>query len=214
MNTAAIPTHSVERDIEDFDRALESTPKPLTQFTVERNLATNQITGEPFQPVALTGEYIPKTPVSRTPEIIEYILAKLSEGVFMTVICRQPGMPSVSAVHKWSKNDAALAKDIEEARLIGCDAMEADILQIADDGSNDTYTDDEGHIIANTDHIQRSKLRVSARFELLKVMNPAKHGDKIDVNHGGQAGNPIRMIAAGMSQQEASNLYLEMLNQI
>lgn len=49
-------------------------------------------------------------------------------------------------------------------------------LDIADDGSNDTYLDENGATFVNHDHIQRSRLRVQYRQWLMGVMAPRKYG--------------------------------------
>lgn len=71
------------------------------------------------------------------------------------------------------------------ARESQADKMAEDILQIADDGLNDTYTDDSGNDRTNQDVIARSRLRVDARKWLASKMAPKKYGEKLDLNHSG-----------------------------
>lgn len=52
---------------------------------------------------------------------------------------------------------------------------------IADDGSNDTYIDDDGNVKVNHDVIQRSKLRVEQRRWHASKLRPKKYGDRIQV---------------------------------
>jgi hypothetical protein len=54
------------------------------------------------------------------------------------------------------------------------DLMFEDILNIADDSSGDTITDDEGNERINTEFVQRSKIRVDTRKWALSRMNPKK----------------------------------------
>lgn len=72
--------------------------------------------------------------------------------------------------------------------------QEDELLDIADDGTNDTYVDDEGKVRVDHDHIQRSKLRIETRKWLMAKLKPKKYGDKVDVNHGGQADNPLSVL--------------------
>lgn len=58
--------------------------------------------------------------------------------------------------------------------------MAEEMLEIADDGRNDTYKDEDGREIANQDVIARSRLRVDARKWLMARMAPKKYGDKIE----------------------------------
>jgi hypothetical protein len=59
------------------------------------------------------------------------------------------------------------------------------MLEIADDGRNDTYEDENGHQHVNTDHIQRSRLRIDARKWLASKMAPKKYGDRVEQAHSG-----------------------------
>lgn len=61
--------------------------------------------------------------------------------------------------------------------------MAEQIIEISDDGTNDTYVvrDEKGNALeerVNHDHIQRSRLRVDARKWLLSKMRPEKYGDR------------------------------------
>lgn len=74
------------------------------------------------------------------------------------------------------------------AREAQMEQMGAELLEIADDGSNDTYKDDEGNERTDHDVINRSRLRVDTRKWLMSKLAPKKYGDKLDLNHGGSVG--------------------------
>lgn len=57
------------------------------------------------------------------------------------------------------------------------DAMADEILVIADDGTGDSWTDDDGVVRTNHDVIARSKLRVDTRKWLMSKLAPKKYGD-------------------------------------
>ena len=61
-----------------------------------------------------------------------------------------------------------------------------EIIEIADDDQNDyiEQTLPSGDIIekVNSEHIQRSRLRVDARKWVLSKMNPKKYGEKLDLD--------------------------------
>jgi hypothetical protein len=67
------------------------------------------------------------------------------------------------------------------AMELRADKMADDILQIADDGLNDSYTDENGVVRVNQDVIARSRLRVDARKWLASKMAPKRYGDKLDI---------------------------------
>ena len=94
-------------------------------------------------------------------------------------------MPGMSFVFKWLGEDPEFAKQYARAREDQAEAMLEEILEIADDSSNDTVEtyDKAGNPIdtANTEWIQRSKLRVDARKWAMSKLAPKKYGDKIGI---------------------------------
>ncbi len=70
------------------------------------------------------------------------------------------------------------AEQYARAMELRADKMADDILQIADDGANDTYQTENGPA-TNHDVIARSRLRVDARKWLAGKMAPKKYGDKL-----------------------------------
>lgn len=101
-------------------------------------------------------------------------------------------MPAVRTVSDWKAAHEAFAADIAHAREEGFDKIAADCLEIADETSKDTIYGDNG-ARADTEWISRSKLRIETRLKLLAKWDPKRYGDKVDVNHGGQDGNPVNM---------------------
>lgn len=83
--------------------------------------------------------------------------------------------------------------------------MADELLQIADDGTNDTQIDKEtGVPIVNYDHIQRSKLRIDARKFLMAKMNPRTYGDRLSLDHSGKVETGI----------DLANVPTEVLNEL
>jgi len=119
------------------------------------------------------------------PEIIEEILGRLASGESLRAICSEDGKPSASVFRGWVVDDLdGLAERYARARDIGVDAMADDMLEIADDGTNDWMErndpDNPGYII-NWEHVQRSRLRVESRKWYLAKLAPKKYGDKLEV---------------------------------
>lgn len=131
-------------------------------------------------------------PTLYTPELFEGICERMAKGEPLAVICREDGMPHPSTVRDWANGDEALSRRFGRAREDGEDAIAADCLKIADDGTNDTTIVD-GMSLLNSEHIQRSKLRVETRLKLLAKFNPKRWGDKVEVDnkHSGNVGMTI-----------------------
>jgi hypothetical protein len=115
-------------------------------------------------------------------------------------------MPSYGAVYDWRETDAEFSSRLARARDKGEEAIALDCLAIADNARNDWMEKHggDGDVIGyqlNGEHVQRSKLRIETRLKLLKIWNPAKYGEKMDVNHGVQPDNPL----AKLFEQVAGN---------
>lgn len=127
----------------------------------------------------------------RRAEIMGIVVASLGEGKPLAEICREPGMPDRVTIYRWRDEDAEFAQHIARAREAGFDAIAEDCLDIADETGRDTKYGKDGQESPDGEWIARSRLRVETRLKLLAKWDPKRYGDKVDVNHGGQAGNPI-----------------------
>lgn len=89
----------------------------------------------------------------------------------------------------WCRADSALDIAHAHARDDGFDAIAADCLVIADDGSLDfipkTTEDGEVSFGVDRDHISRSKLRVETRLKLLAKWDPKRYGERLELEHNG-----------------------------
>ncbi len=132
------------------------------------------------KPVAADKE--PKQP-SVTEKLEAYGLDAICERVadchFLHDIAKDVGVSRGSMV-KWlgAGSNADLYARAREAQA---DRMAEDILQIADDGTRDTYIDSEGRERTDQDVIARSRLRVDARKWLAAKMAPKKYGEKLAI---------------------------------
>lgn len=130
-------------------------------------------------------------PTTYGPEIREKILKLLEEGKSLRKACQGEDMPTPAAVLKWCKTDKDFAERYDHARMVGYMLRADELLDIADDGTNDTYVDDEGRPRVDIDVIQRSRLRVDTRKWVLAKMLPKIYGDKVINEHTGTDGEPL-----------------------
>ena len=133
----------------------------------------------------------------RTPEIETRIIEGLCDGVPLRELCRQDGMPNWRTVYDWISADEELAARIAHARDLGFDAIAEDILDIADDGTNDWVErkrkDGSVDTVMDSEHVQRSKLRIETRLKLLAKWAPKKYGDKQQVEVGNKDGEALKI---------------------
>lgn len=112
-----------------------------------------------------------------TEEIADIICERIADGESLRRICRDDEMPSTSTVLKWLNTFPLFSTQYARAREAQADAIFDEILDIADDGLNDTYTDGDGQIKTNQDVIARSRLRIDARKWMAGKLRPKKYGD-------------------------------------
>jgi hypothetical protein len=99
-------------------------------------------------------------------------------------------MPAAPTVCRWALK-APFSEQYARAREIGYALMADDLLEIADDGRNDKFSDDDGHVMVDHDVIARSRLRVDTRKWLLSKCLPKIYGDKLAHEHAGPNGAAI-----------------------
>lgn len=131
-------------------------------------------------------------PSAFTQKTADAICARIADGESLRQICRDAAMPDKSTVMRWLDAHAAFRDQYARARELQADHFADEILEIADDGTNDWMTregkDGDGIEVANHEHINRSRLRVDSRKWLMSKLAPKKYGEKItaDLNHGAQ----------------------------
>jgi hypothetical protein len=131
-------------------------------------------------------------PSKKTPELVEDVLAKLSRGIPLAVICREDDKPCASIWRDWCDADENLAIAYARAREVGFDAIAVEALDIADDTWNDTRVTPEGNEVANSEWISRSRLRVETRLKLLAKWDPKRYGDRLAL--AGDSGAPLQVV--------------------
>lgn len=117
-----------------------------------------------------------------TDEIANEICARLVDGMSLKKICEMDDMPSKSTVFKWLSENEVFSDKYARAREAQADTLADEIIDIADDGTNDTYEDEEGNVRTDHDVIARSRLRVDARKWIASKLKPKKYGDKIQTD--------------------------------
>jgi hypothetical protein len=123
-----------------------------------------------------------------TAELAAAICERISLGESLRSICRDEKMPAKSTVFEWLSQDAAFADQYARARESSADVLAEEILEIADDATNDWMernAEDNAGWVANGEHIQRSRLRVDTRKWIAAKLKPKKYGERQTVEHEG-----------------------------
>ena len=133
-----------------------------------------------------------KRPVGR-PKVLTQapkteICERIAEGETLRAICRSAHIPSRSVIHRELLADVAFADQYARAKELQLEEMEDELLEIADDGTNDWMErNGEGGGAAgwrvNGEHIQRSRARIETRKWIMSKRAPKKYGERITQEH-------------------------------
>ena len=144
--------------------------------------------------------------------LAEAICDRLADGESLNAICKSENMPSERTVRTWARTpDHPFSPKYARAREIGYFKLADELLEIADDGSNDWMrrTGKDGEDLGwaiNGEHIARSRLRVDTRKWLLSKCLPKIFGDRITAEHTGPGTVPVR-IDRSMTAKQAAEAY-------
>jgi hypothetical protein len=116
------------------------------------------------------------------PEIADLICDRIAGGESLRQICQDATMPARSTIFVWLEEHEDFARVYRLARQLQIEDLMDEILEIADDSSND-WIDREGadgkkYRVFNPDSIRRSKLRIGARKWLVSKLMPKRYGWK------------------------------------
>jgi hypothetical protein len=135
---------------------------------------------------------------SYTLELAESFCAELACGRPMKEICADPGMPDARTIFRWLNQHEEFQRLYGIARAAACDAMAAEILEIADDTSSDWIEEPSksgnGRVRrADNAVVQRARLRIESRKWLLSKLKPEKYGDVQQTQLTGPGGGPLQI---------------------
>ena len=136
-------------------------------------------------------------PTKYTSKLVNEICARLASGDSLRTICMEDKFPSKTTVLRWLFDDKheGFRDQYERARTMQAEIMAEEMLDIADDGTNDWMEkhgkDGESYYQLNGEHVQRSRLRLDTRKWVASRLLPKKYGDKVQQEITGANGGPI-----------------------
>lgn len=110
------------------------------------------------------------------------ICAELAEGKSLRSICRDESMPCIRTVFTWMRTNPEFLQQYARAKEESADALADEMLDIADDSARDYIKRGDGEsaeTVFNSEHVQRSRLRVDTRKWIASKLKPKKYGDKL-----------------------------------
>lgn len=124
-------------------------------------------------------------PTTYNKTIGEKLCRRLEKGESLRAICADDGMPSTSVFYQWYKRNPEFAERYADARALQAILMDDDLQAIADDHSRDYKTvvrDGQEVEVVDSEHIQRSKLRVDTMKFRMTKMAPRMFGEKLELS--------------------------------
>lgn len=126
-------------------------------------------------------------PTLYTDDLVNIICDRLSDGMSLRTVCRSDDMPCKATVLDWIKNKEGFLDQYTRAKTESADALVDEMLDIADDATNDWMIDNirgeeaPGYKLMG-EHINRSRLRLDTRKWIAARMQPKKYGERIEQN--------------------------------
>lgn len=108
------------------------------------------------------------------------ICEMIVDGMSLRKACLDVNIPP-STFLRWCDDHPELGEQYAKHRRLQAELLAAELLEIADDKTNDVIVTEDGRMIANTEFISRSRLRVDTRKWILSKMLPKIYGDKIAI---------------------------------
>ncbi len=133
-------------------------------------------------------------PTSRTDQITQEIVDRISEGEPLAQICRDAHIPQIRTVYDWMESDESFSADIARARIAGYDMIAQDAMRIADSPitGEETEVDADGNVIKikRSDMLGHRKLQIETRLKLLAKWDPKRYGDRVQTELSGSVSLP------------------------
>ncbi len=148
-------------------------------------------------------------PSTYTEAIALELCERIANGESLRSICAEDGMPAQRTVFKWLSAHPEFVQQYSHAREAQADTLFDEILDIADDGSNDWMLRKRGDLeawVENGEALRRSQLRVDARKWMAGKLRPKKYGEKVTQEISGPDGRPIEIEA--MSDRDRARAML------
>lgn len=147
-------------------------------------------------------------PSGYSDKIATAICERLITGESLRSICRDAGMPKKSTVFQWLAARPAFADQYARARELQADTYFDEVIDIADDGSNDWIEREIGKglviTVENGEALKRSQMRIDARKWMAGKLRPKKYGERVALEHSGPEGGPMRV--TNMTDEELERI--------
>lgn len=173
-----------------------SPPEGLQSFQVAQ---ASQVAVEPQKRVELDDA------------MFDAICDQLANGKTLLQICRDDGMPGASTVRRWVQRGSKETRaKYASARELGIETLADEIVEIADDSSQDEKEIENGrgetYTVMNREFAERSKIRIDARKWMLSKLAAHTYGDKIEHSGEIKGGGTVFTLHIGEGSKEVKSV--------
>lgn len=113
-----------------------------------------------------------------TQELADEICVKIaSNGKGIKLLCAEnPHWPNKDTIFAWLKNYPDFSDQYVKAKQFQIETFIDDMLEIADDASQDLIANERGTLVSNNTSITRARLRIDTRKWLASKLVPKTYG--------------------------------------
>lgn len=126
-------------------------------------------------------------PIRYSDKVVNKINKRLQGGESVAEICRDKDMPDKSVFYDWLRKHDGLMDEYKLSKIIGIEALVDEMMEIANDTSNDFVMTDKGPRF-NSEHVQRSRLRIDTIKWVATKLVPRLYGETKHIEISGDVG--------------------------
>ena len=149
-------------------------------------------------------------PTEYTQELADLICERIAiHGVGLKKLCEMyDDMPEKAAIRRWCIKHPEFGSQYARAKVQQIDTLVDEIIEIADDSSQDVMINEHGNRVCNSEFIARSRLRIDTRKWLASKLVPKVYG----LNPIEQEANYPPLTLKGVTDpNEAAKIYQQMM---
>ena len=125
----------------------------------------------------------PRPPVEYSLDLVTEICARIAEGGYLKVICREAGKPHYTTFFRWLQAHPEAQELYRAARQMGGHWHADRIIEMCDE-QPERVKDEKGAARIDSGWVQLQRVRIDALKWVASKWFPKEYGDKLDVTSG------------------------------
>lgn len=151
-------------------------------------------------------------PTDYTPELAELICERIAtHSIGLKKLCEMyDDMPEKITIRRWRIKDPQFRSQYAQAKTLQIETLIDEIIEIADDSSQDTLVTEQGNRKCNPEFIARSRLRIDTRKWLASKLAPKIYGLHPTENESEKL-LPVPSLDGVTDPNEAARIYMQIM---